>query len=179
VCSLAYSATGSLSQSEDLAQETFIAAWKGLRTLRDPERLRSWLCGIARNIIAGAVRSRKQEPANAAEPIEAVVDLPSPDSLPVDRAISHEEESILSVLAVTFLVTRRIFFRKPEQTIGIMCAIEIAYFLLLMIVMCFRWEKWTGESPWQLHSYALIPIVVGFLLFLFFPIVWLVKRSKK
>ena len=27
VCSLAYSATGSLSQSEDLAQETFVAAW--------------------------------------------------------------------------------------------------------------------------------------------------------
>ncbi len=32
VCSLAHSATGSLSQSEDLAQEAFIAAWKGLQT---------------------------------------------------------------------------------------------------------------------------------------------------
>ncbi len=28
VCALAYSATGSLSQSEDLAQETFFTAWK-------------------------------------------------------------------------------------------------------------------------------------------------------
>lgn len=55
VCSLAYSATGSLSQSEDLAQETFIAAWKGLRTLREPEKLRSWLCGIARK--RGLLRS--------------------------------------------------------------------------------------------------------------------------
>jgi RNA polymerase sigma factor (sigma-70 family) len=95
VCSLAYSATGSLSQSEDLAQETFIAAWKGLRTLREPEKLRSWLCGIARNIIAHAMRSGKQEPANTAEPLDAAVDLPSSDSLPVDRAISNEEESIL------------------------------------------------------------------------------------
>jgi RNA polymerase sigma factor (sigma-70 family) len=51
ICSLAYSATGSLGQSEDLAQETFITAWRQLRELRDPEKLRSWLCGIARNLI--------------------------------------------------------------------------------------------------------------------------------
>ena len=30
ICSLAYSATGGLGQSEDLAQETFITAWKHL-----------------------------------------------------------------------------------------------------------------------------------------------------
>jgi len=30
VCSLAHSATGSLAQSEDLAQETFLEAWKHL-----------------------------------------------------------------------------------------------------------------------------------------------------
>jgi hypothetical protein len=41
LCSLAYSATGSLSQSEDLAQETFITAWKQLADLREPEKLRS------------------------------------------------------------------------------------------------------------------------------------------
>jgi RNA polymerase sigma factor (sigma-70 family) len=95
VCSLAYSATGSLSQSEDIAQETFIVAWKGLSRLREPEKLRSWLCSIARNIIASAMRSRKQEPATTAEPLDAAADLRSPDSLPVDRAISNEEASIL------------------------------------------------------------------------------------
>jgi len=49
VCSLAYSATGSLSQSKDVAQETFLTAWKQLTGLREPEKLRAWLCGIARN----------------------------------------------------------------------------------------------------------------------------------
>ena len=38
LCSLAYSATGSLSQSEDLAQETFITAWKQLAELREPQK---------------------------------------------------------------------------------------------------------------------------------------------
>ena len=56
VCALAYSATGSLSQSEDLAQETFFTAWKQLRSLREPGRLRSWLCGIARNLINNWLR---------------------------------------------------------------------------------------------------------------------------
>src|ERR1044071_4664940 len=50
ICSLAYSATGNLSQSEDLAQETFLTAWKQLSGLREPGKLRSWLCGIARNV---------------------------------------------------------------------------------------------------------------------------------
>jgi RNA polymerase sigma factor (sigma-70 family) len=95
VCSMAYSATGNLSQSEDLAQETFIAAWRGLPTLREPEKLRSWLCGIARNLIASAMRSRKQEFADAAETIDALADVPSQESLPIDRAISGEEEAIL------------------------------------------------------------------------------------
>ncbi len=31
ICSLAYSATGSFTQSEDLAQDTFVTAWKQLR----------------------------------------------------------------------------------------------------------------------------------------------------
>jgi hypothetical protein len=51
ICSLAYSATGSVSQSEDVAQETFVVAWKQLRQLREPEKLRSWLCSIARSVI--------------------------------------------------------------------------------------------------------------------------------
>ena len=38
ICSLAYSATGNVSRSEDMAQETFIAAWKQLGALRDPLR---------------------------------------------------------------------------------------------------------------------------------------------
>ena len=37
ICSLAYSRIGNLGQSEDVAQETFITAWKHLRLLREPD----------------------------------------------------------------------------------------------------------------------------------------------
>src|SRR5437879_2515257 len=70
ICSLTYSATGDVSRSEDLAQETFVAGWKRLKTLRDPERLRSWLCGIARNLINNSIRKNFREPPHEAEPLE-------------------------------------------------------------------------------------------------------------
>jgi RNA polymerase sigma factor (sigma-70 family) len=48
MCSLAYSSVGDIKQSEDIAQEAFIDAWTKLDTLRDPEKLKAWLCGILR-----------------------------------------------------------------------------------------------------------------------------------
>ena len=95
ICSLAYSGTGSLSQSEDLAQETFIAAWKQLANLREPHKLRSWLCGIARNRIYDAVKKQGREPSHAAEPLDAAHESPAPELPPHDLAISKEEEAIL------------------------------------------------------------------------------------
>ena len=35
ICALIYSRCGNVTQSEDLGQETFVAAWKSLATLRD------------------------------------------------------------------------------------------------------------------------------------------------
>ncbi|MBW8864929.1 MAG: RNA polymerase sigma factor, partial [Verrucomicrobia bacterium] len=82
ICSLAYSATGSLGQSEDLAQETFITAWKHLGHLRERDKLRSWLCGIARNRINNFLRREGREPSHRADSIEEVPESHSPEPLP-------------------------------------------------------------------------------------------------
>lgn len=95
VCSLAFSATGSLTQSEDLAQETFVAAWKSLGDLREPGKLRSWLCRIARNRICDAFRGEKRELSHGAETLDLVDQAPAMEPLPPDQAISKEEEAIL------------------------------------------------------------------------------------
>jgi len=95
ICSLAYSATGSLGQSEDLAQETFITAWKHLRHLREQNKLRAWLCGIARNRINSSLRRDGREPLRDAEQLDAVPESASPEPLPHDQTISKEEEAIL------------------------------------------------------------------------------------
>jgi RNA polymerase sigma factor (sigma-70 family) len=95
ICSVAFSATGSLSQSEDLAQETFLRAWKNLGALREPRSLRPWLCGIARNLVSNSRRTERLEPTAVAEPLEVLADAPADQPLASDRAISKEEESIL------------------------------------------------------------------------------------
>jgi RNA polymerase sigma factor (sigma-70 family) len=95
ICSLAYSATGSLSQGEDIAQETFVAAWRQLRDLREPAKLRAWLCRIARNRICDTLRERERDPVSTAEPLEGALDFAAPQSWSPDQAITHEEEAIL------------------------------------------------------------------------------------
>src|SRR5262245_22698024 len=95
ICSLAYSRIGNLGQSEDVAQETFITAWKHLRLLREPAKLRSWLCGIVRNRIHKSLRREGHEPAHNAEALEMVDEWPASESLPSEQAVSREEEAIL------------------------------------------------------------------------------------
>jgi RNA polymerase sigma factor (sigma-70 family) len=95
ISSLAYCATGNVSRSEDLAQETFVSAWKQLAELREPAKLRPWLCSIARFLISKEFRRQGREPDHAAESLEAVDEWVSPEPLPPDQVISDEEKAIL------------------------------------------------------------------------------------
>jgi RNA polymerase sigma factor (sigma-70 family) len=95
ICSLAYSATGSLGQSEDLAQETFITAWKHLRHLREPAKLRAWLCGIARNRINNFLRREGRKPLSNAQSLETVEESAAIEPLPAEHTMTKEEEAIL------------------------------------------------------------------------------------
>ena len=61
VSAVSYSRTRDHAMSEDVAQETFLAAWRQLDQLRDASRLRSWLCGIARNLAAKAKKRTARE----------------------------------------------------------------------------------------------------------------------
>jgi len=48
---------GNDADADDLAQETFLAAWTHARSFRDQASVRSWLCGIAWRKAKGAQRS--------------------------------------------------------------------------------------------------------------------------
>src|SRR5262245_30089462 len=49
VFSVAYTLSGSVAESDEVAHEAFLLAWKQLPALRDPQRFRSWICSITRN----------------------------------------------------------------------------------------------------------------------------------
>ena len=48
---------GNDADADDMAQETFLAAWTQARSFRDDGDVRSWLCGIAWRKAKGAQRS--------------------------------------------------------------------------------------------------------------------------
>ncbi|MBE2213203.1 MAG: RNA polymerase sigma factor [Opitutaceae bacterium] len=95
LCSLAYSATGSVSESEDVAQEAFVTAWQQLRDLREPEKLRSWLCGILRFKLSRARRRDGREPVRRAEDLEAAAEVISTEESAMNQAMNEEELRIL------------------------------------------------------------------------------------
>ena len=88
VCAVSFSSTGNWALSEDVAQDTFIAAWHQLGQLREVSRLRSWLCGIARNL---ARKARKRTDR------EAVVedDVPALDGNPFDATAQAEVDRVV------------------------------------------------------------------------------------
>ncbi|MFH1738683.1 MAG: RNA polymerase sigma factor [bacterium] len=95
VCAVAYSATGDLALSEEIAQETFITAWMKLKELRDPSKLRAWLRGIARNLVHSSIRRSSRDVTQRAEPLDTIAEPEKPAASPGECAISEEEESIL------------------------------------------------------------------------------------
>jgi RNA polymerase sigma factor (sigma-70 family) len=129
VCALAYSATGSLTQSEDLAQETFIAAWNHLADLREPAKLRSWLCGIARNLIHNSLRTQGREPSHRAEALEDIAEPRSPEPLPAERAISREEAEILwralERIPETYREPLVLFYREHQSVEAVAQELEL------------------------------------------------------
>jgi RNA polymerase sigma-70 factor (TIGR02960 family) len=85
-----YRILGSVQDAEDLVQETFVAAWRGLEAFEGRASVRSWLYRIATNRCLNALRDRSRRPkevetmSDALEPtrlIEPVWLEPYPDVL--------------------------------------------------------------------------------------------------
>ena len=78
-----YRFTGNRYEAEDLAQETFIKAYKKIHTLKEPGKLKSWLYRIARNTAVDFFRKNK----NRAIPVDHDVLA----SLAIEEGPSYEQ----------------------------------------------------------------------------------------
>lgn len=58
----AYRLSGSVETAEDLVQETYYEAWRSIKNLRDPNRVRAWIFQILRHRYAHWVRDNKRRP---------------------------------------------------------------------------------------------------------------------
>lgn len=114
VCAVAFSATGDRALSEDIGQETFVAAWTSLSTLHDPAKLKGWLCGTARNLSKMALRKRRREVVDT-EGLDGQTD----DVSALDEIIDAEQaiavRTALAEVPETYRETLVLFYREEQS----------------------------------------------------------------
>jgi len=65
--------------AEDVTHDTFLRAFRTLKTLRDPARFAPWLVGIARLVVLERRRARRFDPLPAQTPAQSTVDVEALD----------------------------------------------------------------------------------------------------
>lgn len=73
--------------AEELAQETFVRAYRNLGGLSDARRLSTWLFGIARNVVRESVREHRRD--------ERRIDLDEPESRELESTARLPEGAML------------------------------------------------------------------------------------
>ncbi|HYJ47551.1 MAG TPA: sigma-70 family RNA polymerase sigma factor [Pyrinomonadaceae bacterium] len=88
--------------AEELAQETFVRAYKGMGALRDDARLSTWLFGIARNVaresLRSSMRDRQQTQCDDSAVLEICDERPTPDGQLLDKELSNVVRRALLLL---------------------------------------------------------------------------------
>lgn len=108
--SVAYRMCGDRSLAEDVAQETFVRAWKKLDTFRLDGNWRGWICRIATNLTIDALR--RQDPTVDI----AQVSPPSPDGQPEKSVLEAERASAVraAILKLPIQVRSALVLREYE-----------------------------------------------------------------
>lgn len=119
LCSLAYASLGNLGESEDVAQEAFIEAWNKLGNLREPAKLKSWLCGILRFKISHHHRGEARQPIRHASELNEAGALESNDEPIEDTVMKEEEQTLLwqalETVPETYRETLVLYYREHRS----------------------------------------------------------------
>jgi RNA polymerase sigma factor (sigma-70 family) len=119
LCSLAYSSLGNLGESEDVAQEAFVEAWNKLGTLREPQKLKAWLCGILRFKISHHHRKEAHQPLRHAGELDDADGLESSNETIEDAVMKQEEQDLLwqalEAVPETYRETLILFYREHRS----------------------------------------------------------------
>ena len=109
-----YAMLGEKESAEELTQETFLGAFRGIKGLRGEAHLKTWLCGIAKNIIYKHLRTNRKEGAKGADAIESL-NIFDDKSLPPDREFLSKELNRLIGSALKKLdADKRLVFTLKE-----------------------------------------------------------------
>lgn len=81
--------------AEELTQETFVRAYRAMRTMRKETKLSTWLFGIARNVARESIRARIRATSQVDFADKSVMDLSDNKPVPVDGLLSKELNELI------------------------------------------------------------------------------------
>lgn len=129
VAAITYSRCGNAAAAADLAQETFVTAWRQAATLRDAASLRAWLGGIARNLTADAAR-REARRGGAGTPLDAIAEPIAREADPEQQALRREEEALvwraLAALPETYREPLVLFYREEQSVAAVADQLDLS-----------------------------------------------------
>jgi RNA polymerase sigma-70 factor (ECF subfamily) len=95
VLSFIYDMVRQREQAEDLTQETFVRAYKGLAGFRDEAKLSTWLFAIAKNVARESLRTRPREERKVEIDDPVVAELKDSGRSPAGEMLDKELSSIV------------------------------------------------------------------------------------
>ena len=110
VISFIYDMIGQRDLAEELAQETFVRAYKGIQTVKDDTKLSTWLFGIAKNVARESLRSRLRDNNKVEMENDSVMELSDKELLPDGQLLNKELNHVIHEALSTLDQDRREVF---------------------------------------------------------------------
>jgi RNA polymerase sigma factor (sigma-70 family) len=107
--------------ARDLAQDTWLRVFRGVASLREPAKLRSWLFGIARNVAMDRLRSQYSECSRADVQLD---ELAAADEVNLEEEFATLESGLASLPIVeretlTLFYMRELSLEEIASLVGV------------------------------------------------------------
>jgi RNA polymerase sigma-70 factor (ECF subfamily) len=110
VLSFIYDMVGDRAQAEDLAQETFVRAFRGLGGLREETKLSTWLFAIAKNVAREQLRARRRDASNVEIDGEEAFELHDLKPSPAGQLLDKELNGVIGAALARLDEDKRLVF---------------------------------------------------------------------
>lgn len=110
VTSFIYDMTGERHAAEELAQETFVRAYKSLGSFRGAGKASTWLFGIAKNVAREAIRARYRDNHHVSIDDQAVMNLRGAQLTPDACFLNKELDRVIHDALRTLDEDKRLVF---------------------------------------------------------------------
>ena len=115
VAAVALRLDGRQTEVDDVVQEVFVEAARGIRGLRDPGAVKGWLATITVRVVRQRLRRRRMRRLFGLDATADYVDLVDPGASPVDRLLVRAVYRILDEISVEDRIAFTLHLMEGEK----------------------------------------------------------------